>query len=503
MRNHPLFLRAFAVALLVLFGAPLAAMGERFGPAAGSGAMVGSLTGHLTGGVTLQLDSTGNSYEGNGNAAYRALIFRPTQTDITTVEATMISNTDVAVGVRDGGGISLGAFSRTGAEVTGSVVVGTGGNSFFYAYAPLSTMQSANTGTISVGTGWTTTDSGSLYLTTGNAGGISGSIEITTGGDYYYGVNHPVDQGGSIAITAAGPSGATGGSDGSIQIRTGAGYGVSTGTIVLSTEGTNSTAAANLGQIYVSTGDVTGAGDTASPIIFAPGAGPTGSDDAALTVNVKDRGSFSVVSTQSFTGGGLNAAPVWFNTDVSAANGAGVIITQAYGADVNGTTGLMIYPTSVVALGANKARSNALALITGHVNDNAASLSYGWGCTDGITAATYGACLFSTSTAPYFIRSLGSGKNFVRIAGAAATVSTCGGGTPSISGSNTNGTVTVGTGSPTACTLTFSAARDTVPDCICTPFANATCYVTANSASAVTFTFSATPTKFSYVCMEH
>jgi len=71
---------------------------------------------------------------------------------------------------------------------------------------------------------------------------------------------------------------------------------------------------------------------------------------------------------------------------------------------------------------------------------------------------------------------------------------------PSITGGNTLGTVTLGTGSPTSCTLTFAVAWASTPSCVITPLGDATVYISAQSASAITVTGSASFSGFNYVC---
>lgn len=63
------------------------------------------------------------------------------------------------------------------------------------------------------------------------------------------------------------------------------------------------------------------------------------------------------------------------------------------------------------------------------------------------------------------------------------------------------GVVTLGTGSPTACTVTFQSAFANTPACSVTSLGNATTYISAQSASAFTVTGSATFTGFNYVCV--
>jgi hypothetical protein len=74
---------------------------------------------------------------------------------------------------------------------------------------------------------------------------------------------------------------------------------------------------------------------------------------------------------------------------------------------------------------------------------------------------------------------------------------------PTISGTDTAGTVTMGTGTPTGCVITFNVAYTTAPHCvvtwIATPLASQS-YVT--SATAITLTQTATSSNVvKYMCM--
>ena len=91
--------------------------------------------------------------------------------------------------------------------------------------------------------------------------------------------------------------------------------------------------------------------------------------------------------------------------------------------------------------------------------------------------------------------------------GAAASIGTCGT-SPVISGNDMRGIVTLGTGSPTACTVTFAAAYATSPHCVITPYGGnpgaIQWWITASTAALV-MNFSASPTasqQFEYHCIQ-
>lgn len=96
---------------------------------------------------------------------------------------------------------------------------------------------------------------------------------------------------------------------------------------------------------------------------------------------------------------------------------------------------------------------------------------------------------------------------YLRVAGKIWTgvtppVLTSCGTTPAITGSDTAGIVTMGTGTPTGCIITFAAAYTAIPYCvvswIATPLASQS-YVTA--AASITLTQTATSSnKVQYIC---
>lgn len=98
-------------------------------------------------------------------------------------------------------------------------------------------------------------------------------------------------------------------------------------------------------------------------------------------------------------------------------------------------------------------------------------------------------------------------KGHIANSGTAATVGTCGT-SPAISGNDTRGIVTLGTGSPTACTVTFNAAYTSSPHCVITPYggdAGAIRWWITASTTALVMNFTATPTasqQFEYHCMQ-
>lgn len=86
------------------------------------------------------------------------------------------------------------------------------------------------------------------------------------------------------------------------------------------------------------------------------------------------------------------------------------------------------------------------------------------------------------------------------VRGSAPALSVCGT-SPSIVGTDTSGTVTVGTGSPTSCTLTFAAVWGAAPHCTVSWRANLAVMQYSVSVSAVMFVqTAASSNKIDYIC---
>ncbi|NUM59834.1 MAG: hypothetical protein HUU56_14435 [Bdellovibrionaceae bacterium] len=98
-------------------------------------------------------------------------------------------------------------------------------------------------------------------------------------------------------------------------------------------------------------------------------------------------------------------------------------------------------------------------------------------------------------------------KGHMGNSGASATITSCGS-SATISGNDTRGTVTLGTGSPTSCTITFASAFSTSPICVVSPNGGdpgAIRWWTVPSTTALVINFSSTPTtnqQFAYYCIQ-
>lgn len=117
--------------------------------------------------------------------------------------------------------------------------------------------------------------------------------------------------------------------------------------------------------------------------------------------------------------------------------------------------------------------------------------------------SSQGAELFTNphdSVRPNDIR-FGGGNGHVRTGALAPTLSSCGT-SPSISGSDTAGTVTMGTASPAACIIAFQVAYATAPNCTVTWQSNLATMQYTISTTAIVLTQTATSSnKVNYMCV--
>lgn len=88
----------------------------------------------------------------------------------------------------------------------------------------------------------------------------------------------------------------------------------------------------------------------------------------------------------------------------------------------------------------------------------------------------------------------------LNFSGAAPALTSCGTG-PAISGNDQSGEVTMGTGSPTGCVITFASAKLSAPKCVVTWQANLASMGYTVSTTALTLTQTATSSnKVDYYC---
>lgn len=119
------------------------------------------------------------------------------------------------------------------------------------------------------------------------------------------------------------------------------------------------------------------------------------------------------------------------------------------------------------------------------------NLNFGWqyNATAANAIATIGT--FGSSNPLQLGGSYISISNPLAFGGSTPTLSSCGT-SPSIVGNQTEGTVTMGTGTPSGCTITFVSAYTSAVRCSVTWRANIAAYTYTNSLSAITITQTAT-----------
>lgn len=186
---------------------------------------------------------------------------------------------------------------------------------------------------------------------------------------------------------------------------------------------------------------------------------------------------------------GTNAIGTFSGYNVSAiTNGNGITSGSVTNAGVRANT-------FTAAAGVGGAVTNAGAWLSLGSGSSAGTTNYGLRIDGNGGAASVNYAIYNASTAPnYWV-----GKMLA--AGTAPTLSSCGT-SPAIVGDAKAGEVTMGTGSPTGCTITFATAYGSAPYCVvtwqATPLASQSYTV---SASAITLTQTATSSnKVNYVC---
>jgi hypothetical protein len=94
----------------------------------------------------------------------------------------------------------------------------------------------------------------------------------------------------------------------------------------------------------------------------------------------------------------------------------------------------------------------------------------------------------------------GTSSHVLAIGGTAPTLSSCGTGTPSITGTDVAGKFTTGTVG-TSCTLTFGSTYTNPPSCFVQPEGTATQPTWSNNATAITITVDIAATTYDYGCI--
>ena len=84
------------------------------------------------------------------------------------------------------------------------------------------------------------------------------------------------------------------------------------------------------------------------------------------------------------------------------------------------------------------------------------------------------------------------------------TVTSCGGGSPVVTGTDTDGLITTGSGSPTTCDLVFNTPKSVVPHCTAnvTSGVGVVTVLGTTTTAQVNLSLSATATGIQYICLE-
>jgi hypothetical protein len=245
------------------------------------------------------------------------------------------------------------------------------------------------------------------------------------------------------------------------------------------------------GFVYSSMGFVTGNGNSiswgnSSTSFNGSGSGNT-TDYVSFTTNSTER--LRINGTGSV---GIGTTSPSFPLTVQAASGSLPSLSLQNSDFILGSTGAnVVFSTSALTGSAAGTIQvwNTGEKATGNLSINPSGGSVGIGI--GTTSPT------ATLTV----------NGHVANVGAAASVGTCGT-APAITGNDTRGIITLGSGSPTACTVTFASAYTTAPYCVITPYGanpgSIQWWITTSTTTLV-MNFSATPTasqQFQYHCMQ-
>lgn len=263
-----------------------------------------------------------------------------------------------------------------------------------------------------------------------------------------------------------------------------------------------------------------GTGTIVNQVVVTPGA--TGTAPSVLAGgSLADAGEGAVFGTNgtgtlSFDTSGstvqfqvLRTASAVNNLTVTGSTGTGAVTLGTSG--TGGTIPIVIAPksTGILALGGTTVANSAVQItpVASSVDFLAAT---------GSAAGTPGSVsLYAAGTDTNVLLNLGpKGSGYLNLASSAGTpahivttqttppaLTSCGGGSPAITGSDTAGIVTMGT-SATGCVITFNVAYTTAPYCIvnwiATPLASQS-WATTNTAITLTQT-SASTNKAVYFC---
>jgi hypothetical protein len=356
-----------------------------------------------------------------------------------------------------------------------SSTVGASSNSFSYTGA-VQTFVPSFTQTFSVTA--LGAQGGAESATNSNAGGTASGTVTLIGGTTYY-----VYVGGQPTSTAAGwPNGGTGHSGSFIPGRGGGG----------ATYFCNASTTFSTSTCFMIAGAGGGQTDISSGGIGGKGGGTIGGDGSGSTANTAGHG-----GTQ--TAGGLSGSAQTAGQTGSLGQGGNPAGCSASGGMGGGGGfwggGASSCSNSNLGIGGAGAGSS-------WSSSTISSFFTATGTNQGNGSITFLGIItqsFSTTT-PTKSYGLSVQGNVFYAASSTPTISSCGTGSFSISGGNSRGKVTVGSGSPTACTLSFTSAFDNPPACWAFPYSAVTPYISSESTTSVTFGFSASTPSFNYGC---
>lgn len=108
-----------------------------------------------------------------------------------------------------------------------------------------------------------------------------------------------------------------------------------------------------------------------------------------------------------------------------------------------------------------------------------------------------------TFPVPPTISTGASGAALITAQTTAPTVASCGTGTPTVAGTDVDGVITTGGGSPTSCQLVFNSTHSSTPVCTANVGSGVgVVTVTGATTAHVTFALSATATSINYICLQ-